>query len=211
MEGSRLHILCFVQRRSRATVEQLSRHMGLASATVRRHLDILQRDHLVTFQQVKKKTGRPQYTYYLTEEGQESLPKGYNRLLGGLLQELSYLSRAEVRNRSGADLLQALFQRMAQRTAVAAEQDPEHSFAERVAKAVAVLEQEKYQPEVEQLTDSVRIHLYNCPYRSVSLENPSICTYDHALLSAILGTSVRLEHCIRQEDECCCYVASIVA
>ena len=139
------------------------------------------------------------------------LPKGYDHLLGGLLQELSHLSRAEVGDRSGADLLHLLLQRMAHRTATAAEQNPEHSFSERVAKAVAVLEQEKYQPEVEQLTGFVRIHLHNCPYRSVSLENPFICTYDRSLLSALLGTSVRLEHCIRQEDECCCYVASTVA
>ena len=210
MEGSRSHILNLLQRQNRATVDHLSRYMDLASATVRRHLDILQRDHLVDFQQVKKKTGRPEYAYYLTEAGQESLPKDYDRLLGRLLQELSRLSQAEIGNRSGGDLLQLLFQRVAQRTAAAVERNPEDSFSERVAKAVAVLQQEKFQPEVEQMSGSVRIHFHNCPFRSVALDNGSVCAYDAILLSAILGTSVVLEHCFREEDGCCCYLASPV-
>ena len=54
MEGTRLGILTLLQRQS-ATVDQLRTELGLAAATVRRHLDILQRDRLVTFQAVRRK------------------------------------------------------------------------------------------------------------------------------------------------------------
>ena len=209
MDGPRLHILNILQRQNRATVDLMARELGLASATVRRHLDILQRDHLVAFGQVKKKTGRPEYTYYLTESGQESLPKEYGRLLGRLLQEMSSLSNVEVGNRSGEELLQLMFQRMALQTAARAGGEAQDSFSERVSRAVAVLQEEKFEPEIEEANGSLRIQLHNCPFRSVVMENGSICTYDGFVLSSILGTDVVLEQCVRQNDGVCCYMASI--
>ena len=70
MEGTRLGILTLLQHQT-ATVDQLSTKLGLASPTVRRHLDILQRDRFVTFQAVRRKQGRPEHAYSLTEEGHE--------------------------------------------------------------------------------------------------------------------------------------------
>ena len=211
MDGPRLHILNILQRQNRATVDLMARELGLASATVRRHLDILQRDHLVTFGQVKKKTGRPEYTYYLTESGQESLPKEYDRLLGRLLHEMSSLSNAEIGDRSGNELLQLMFQRMALQTAARTGGEAQDSFSERVSRAVAVLQEEKFAPEIEETNGSLRIQLHNCPFRSVVMENGSVCTYDGFVLSSILGTDVVLEQCVRENDGACCYTASIPA
>ena len=47
----------------------MAQAMGLASATVRRHLDILQRDHLVSWTEARRQTGRPHYVFFLTENG----------------------------------------------------------------------------------------------------------------------------------------------
>ena len=210
MEGSRLRILNLLQWHNQATVDGLSKHTGLASATVRRHLDILQRNHLVDFRQVKKKTGRPEYSYFLTEVGQESLPKGYDRLLGSLLQELSDLPRDEIGNSSGDELLQLLFQRIAQRTVDSAKDGVGESFTERLAKAVSILQEEQFSPEVEETDSSVYIYLRNCPFRSVALENDSVCGYDQHVLSSVLGTEVVRERCIRENNGSCCYVASKV-
>ena len=210
MEGSRPRILNLLQRHQHATVDQLSRHMDLASATVRRHLDILQRDQLVAYQQVKKKTGRPEYLYYLTEAGQESLPKGYDRILGHLLKEMSSLSQAEVGNRNGEDLLQLLFRRMAQQTAASKHMELQEPLTQRVASAVSILEEEQFQPEVEEVDGSFRILLRNCPFRRVALENQHVCEYDRAILSTILRTDVVREQCIRKGHDTCCYLASAV-
>ena len=209
MDGPRLHILNILQRQNRATVGLMARELGLASATVRRHLDILQRDHLITFGQVKKKTGRPEYTYYLTESGQESLPKDYSRLLGRLLHEMSSLSNAEIGDRSGYELLQLMFQRMALQTAARAGGETQDSFPERVSRAVAILQEEKFEPEIEETNGVLRIQLHNCPFRSVVMENDSVCGYDGLLLSTILGTDVVLEKCVRDDDGACCYRASL--
>ncbi|MSQ22351.1 MAG: winged helix-turn-helix transcriptional regulator [Dehalococcoidia bacterium] len=206
VDGPRLQILNLLQWHDRASVDQLSKAVGLASATVRRHLDILQRDHLIAFDQVKKKTGRPEYTYYLTDVGQESMPKDYGRLVGRLLQELSSLSPADVADHCGAELLKLLFQRMAFQTAARNQIAVDAPFPQRLAKAVAVLQQERFEPEVQEADGLVRILLHNCPFRSAALENGSVCTYDSLVLSTILGTGVSQEKCIHKNDSSCCYV-----
>ncbi len=210
MEGSRDRILGLLQRHNRATVEQLSRYMGLASATVRRHLDILQRDQLVIYEQVKKRTGRPEYTYYLTEEGREFMPKRYGRLLGGLLDEISGLRAADMEGRDGPELLELVFQRVAHKTVGdVAEWRSRSSPAERLEWLVAFMEAEQFQPEARIADGQVRIALYNCPFRSVAMIEPRVCEYDHAVMTAILGTEVSRVECISAGSDSCCYVASV--
>ena len=205
MEGSRLRILKLLQRHNRATVDWLSKEMGLASATVRRHLDILQRDQLVTFDQVKKKTGRPEYTYHLTEVGQETLPKEYDRLIVRLLNEISSISKSDSRNLDGTGVLNLAFQRMADRTLSEMSTNALTTTKHRLAAAVAFLEKEKFEPEMQETNGSVRILLHNCPYRSVALGNRAVCTYDHLVLSRILGSEAVQQGCIGANDDVCCY------
>ena len=59
--------------------------MQLAPATVRRHMDILEWDRLVDHTEVRKPTGRPQYSFHLTEKGHDSVTKDYSRLLNELV------------------------------------------------------------------------------------------------------------------------------
>lgn len=208
MEGSRLRILRLLQRQEHASVEQLSKEMELASATVRRHLDILQRDQLVSFAQVKKKTGRPEHTYYLTETGQETLPKDYSSLMSRLLEEMSSLSREEVSGLGGDGVVELAFQRMAEHTVERVTVGSSDSLHERIARATDVLEAEKFEPSVEESNGSVRISLHNCPFRAVALKTATVCAYDRLVLSSILGSDVKLEQCMRGGDEACCYVAT---
>ena len=207
MEGSRLRILRLLQRQEHASVEQLSKEMELASATVRRHLDILQRDQLVSFAQVKKKTGRPEHTYYLTEMGQETLPKGYSSLLSRLLEEMSSLSREEVSGLGGDGVVELAFQRMAEHTVERVSVGSSDSLQDRIAIATDVLKAEKFEPSVEESNGTVTISLHNCPFRAVALKTDTVCTYDRLVLSSILGNDVELEQCVRGGDEACRYVA----
>ena len=136
------------------------------------------------------------------------MPKDYGRLVGRLLQELSNLSSTDVAGQSGAELLQLLFQRMASQTVARTQISADAPFTQRLAKAVAVLQQERFEPEVQEADGSVRILLHNCPFRSAALENGSVCTYDSLVLSTILGAGVSQEKCIPKQDGACCYAFS---
>lgn len=208
VDGTRLRILNLLQKHGQATVDSLAESLGLAAATVRRHLDILQRDQLVTFIEVHKRTGRPEYSYYLTPAGQESLPKGYDRLLGLLLRELASLEDGALQGKSGREVMRLLLDRVACSLA-APFQRPGATPQERVAQLTALLRQYDFSPEVEQVEDVVRVHLHNCPFRSVALAEGDVCRLDRTLISSLVNGPVEVERCISTGAHSCSYVARL--
>ncbi len=105
MSVSRDNILTIIRQNNGVNVDGLAREMQLAPATVRRHLDILERDGLVDHSEVRKPTGRPQYSFHLTEKGHDSVPKDYSRLLNELVSDIKGMSSEALGGRSGDDLL----------------------------------------------------------------------------------------------------------
>ena len=209
--GTRLQILQLLQRQHRATVEQLAQGVELASATVRRHLDILQRDRLITYTPVKKRTGRPEYAYHLTERGQETLPKNYAHLLGSLFTELKSLGTEEIQGQNGTQVLEFALQRMSNRLVQQrAHEVNDEDQGSRLRVLVDLLQEGGFAPEVEQQPQgNLRIRLLNCPFRAVALGDETVCTFDHHLISTFLGARVTKEQCISDGSPACCYVASL--
>ena len=58
VDGTRQAIVALLQQSPVSTIEELAQELGMAAASVRRHLDILQRDRLVAYQVVRNKPGR---------------------------------------------------------------------------------------------------------------------------------------------------------
>src|SRR5690348_12301515 len=87
MQGTRERILEFVIRRREARVEELAEELAITPAAVRRHLDNLRADGLVTVRAVKQATGRPYYAYHATEAA-SPIPAAYADLLERTLRSL---------------------------------------------------------------------------------------------------------------------------
>ena len=210
MTGTRLRILQILQRNSTETVDGLSRAIGLASATVRRHLDILQRDGLVSFAEVRKKTGRPQHSFHLTDQGQEALPKGYDRMLGLIIGQLALLTSEDTKSRNGGQILLMVFQQLSEQVSRehAAEVDGK-DLEHRLHALMRLLQREKFSPEAEIIDGMLRIKLLNCPFRSTALQNNAVCAYDSTLISAVLNMDVRRCECIQDGHSCCTYSAYV--
>ncbi|MBI2965420.1 MAG: ArsR family transcriptional regulator [Chloroflexi bacterium] len=204
MGSTRQRILQIVQRRRTETVAGLARELGLAATTVRRHLDILQRDGMVQFGEVRKKSGRPEYAFSLTERGHESMPKGYDALLSGLLREFGELDARQIAGKTGAEAVEAVLTRLG-RAAALRYLDP-HAGG-RAAAAVRALREMEFEPQVQDGPNGTRISLSNCPFRSVALSDDAVCSFDSAMLEAILGTPVKRERCISRGHDCCEYLA----
>ena len=51
----------------------------------------------------------------------------------------------------------------------------------------------------------------NCPFRSVALQNKSVCTFDLNLISTMLDLNVEREQCIHDGDTGCTYTAVVAA
>ena len=205
MEGTRLRILQLLQKNGNATVEGLATGIGLAPATIRRHLDILQRDRLVGFNEVRKKIGRPEYSFYLTEDGQESLPKDYDRLLTMVVDEIGGLTSDDVRGSDGPQILHDVFTRISHKAASDSAIPIGQNFQNRVKSLVTLMDQQDFSPVLSVDGNAVELKLMNCPFRSVAMKNPSICSYDFHLISKVLDVDISRIESIRDGAGGCIY------
>jgi predicted ArsR family transcriptional regulator len=192
------------------TVEGLAKNIGLAQATIRRHLDILQRDRLVAFREVRKRTGRPEYSFYLTDAGQEALPKDYGHFLGMIVQELSLLTTGDMAARNGRQVLDLVFQRLS--AEVTSEYEDElagKDLPQRLSTLMGHLGEHNFSPEADMDGGTLRISLLNCPFRSVALQSKAVCSFDLNLISSMLDLDAHRAECIHDGDGGCIYTVPI--
>ena len=213
VEGTRQAILGILRRRDGVSVDALARELGLAGATVRRHLDVLLRDGLISVAQVRSGPGRPRYAFSITEAGAEAFPHHYIRLTRRLIEEIVTLSPAETAGRDGRELAELVFSKLADR--LAAECAPRvvgATLEERARSCAALLSEEGIDFEVDLhrpgagAPEQLRVLGRGCPCRRVALparaaapaagtpaEAPRAandCAHDRRLLRMLLGARV---------------------
>lgn len=206
MESTRHTILEILRRRRRLTVEELTRELGLAPATVRRHLDILLRDGHIAVDQVRRETGRPHYVFSLTDAGEELFPKHYVRLTNRLIQEIITLDPEETRGRTGAEIANLVFERMADRLADAyAARVRGDTLAERVESVTRVLAEEGIVFDIQPEGQSFLLIGHGCPCRKVvDADHTQVCAHDERLLRRLLQADVEYVEpsCLGGESYC---------
>lgn len=196
VEGTREEILGILRRRSGVTVEQLATELGLAGATVRRHLDVLLRDDYVSVTQERGGAGRPRYRFSLTELGADLFPHHYVRLTRRLLDEIVALDAEETSGRDGEQIAAVVFEKMADR--LAAEYAPRvtgGTLEERVRSAVELIAEEGLDFDLEAGEDGVRLLGRGCPCSrirglSVGDGNGLACDHDRRMLERVTGATV---------------------
>lgn len=193
METTRQLILNILRRRP-STVDELTRELGLAPATVRRHLDILARDGHIEVAQVRRKTGRPHYVFSLSESGEALFPKQYVRITNRLIGEIVGLSADETSGRDGVELAELVFDKMAQRLAQrVAPRVHGRSLAERARSTVEGLAEEGIVFDAEETADGLLLTGSACPCSKLGERRGRACVHDQRLLALLLGAEVTLE------------------
>src|SRR3990172_6311811 len=175
METTRQTILRILRRRQ-ATVAELTSELGLAPPTVRRHLDILSRDGHVDVSQVRRKTGRPHYLFSLSEAGEDLFPKHYVRITNRLIEEIIALQPEETANRSGSELADMVFEKMAHRLSqrIAAHIHGSE-LSERVQATTAALAEEGIMFDAEKSDEGYLLVGHGCPCPRVANGHVQVC------------------------------------
>lgn len=210
MESTRQTILEILRRRKQATIEELTRLLGLAPATIRRHLDILMRDSLVSVGQVRRETGRPHYIFSLTEAGEDLFPKSYIRLTNRLIEEIVNLDDSETRGRSGLELAELVFEKMAERMAQTyAPRVTGATLEERLEEVTNLLAGDGIVFEWRQGEGGYYLLGHGCPCRRVANAHAQICSHDQRLLATLLRAKVEpVEPATVNEETYCAYRVS---
>jgi len=198
LQRTRRSILEFLKQRGRATLEDLAQDAGIAPMSVRGHLNILERDGLIAYEEARGRVGRPRFIYSLTERGQDQFPKSYHTLCNRILDAIA--TTAEV---APVDLASKIAD------AWAAEHAPRlagKNFEEQLEALTAIRTEEGAMASLEKTTDGYLLHQQNCPASCVAARHPQvICTAEIGFMKRVLGATVERVCWIQKGDSTCSY------
>jgi predicted ArsR family transcriptional regulator len=195
-------VLDLLKRKGPQTVARLGAALGVSGVAIRRHLEALISDGLVTQTTVAGGRGRPAHVYALTEIGHDQFPRNYHQLAAQLL------TAAE--ERFGADALEALFEHRQQVLAeLYAARTRDRRLGELAAELAAIQDENGYMADWEQHgPDRYVVSEANCAIRCVAAAYPQACQHELALFRQLAGPAVEVQRIAHMQagDSCCAYV-----
>jgi predicted ArsR family transcriptional regulator len=198
-KSTRGQILLLLERRGRATVEELATALGITTMAVRLQLATLEADRLVSKQSRRKGRGRPSQIYMLTEEAQDALPKQYGLLADHLLEGMKQVNREQLllASFSAADTLARHYD------AQVADKDLDG----RMTETGRILEQQGVLAEWERKPNGQpdKLHIYGCPYFRVAQHHREVCAMEERFLGKLLDSEMKLQDCILDGAEHCVF------
>lgn len=172
------------------TASELGKALGLSAAGIRRHLDILLDESLISAQQRRpvggvRGRGRPAKSFALTDEGREHFGHDYD--------QLADMALAALRDEGGSEAIRALA-RARIRAIIAgvghAGDTPES--VEETARALAeAFDHNGYAATLRSAPGGVQICQHHCPVAHVAALHPELCEAEHQMIAELTGLHVQ--------------------
>lgn len=190
-KNTREHILDLLKKEVSLAVSELTERLHITHMAVRKHLTILEKDHLIQSVEIKQPMGRPLQMYSLTEKGEQLFPKNYESISVEFLRDIQELH--------GEETIQLLFDKREKRITneYKLKVQEKQNLSEKI-KELATLQNDKgYMTEVNQVDEhSYEMIEYNCPIYAVAKEFKIACRCETDMFKKVVGTE--------QVDRICC-------
>ena len=180
------------------TVVELSGRLKITRNAVRQHVVALENGGLLTRGNARPSGGRPEQLYVLTEAGKELFPRHYSWFAQLVVDSIKKESGAEVlRDRLGA-----------MGSGVARQLRSQHPGLEdrqqKVEQLSQIMENLGYNTTTSSPADGApAIEADNCIFHSLAMNDPEICQFDLALLSAFTDSEVDHQECMAKGGNVC--------
>lgn len=196
MVNIRQTVLETLSRAGPLRVQAIARQAHLSPTAMRYHLVLLEKDGLIASREVNSegKVGRPQLEYALAEAASERLPKKYAELASHLIDALAQAV--------GPKATRATLRAIGRRAAAGAGL-PRGSAERRFKRTTQFLNEHGYMARWCKSSDRWSLNICNCPFRQVALKHREVCDMDTAMIGALVGTPLRMTHCIAHDDGQC--------
>jgi predicted ArsR family transcriptional regulator len=197
LDTTRGQIVALLRREVR-TVDDLAHALGLTDNAVRAHLATLERDGLVTQVGVRRGTGagKPATLYELHPEAEPLFSRAYAPVLRAMLDAIA--------ERMSEQEAEALMRDVGRRLGAQLGRDVTGGLQARVHAAAALLSALGGEAYVEKGDDTLQLRGYGCPLSAAVTARAEVCHAVEALLTEVIGTTVR-EHCDRGVRPRCCF------
>lgn len=192
-------ILYRMKREGPVTAKILAEDFQLTTMGVRQHLQGLEEEGLVDFEDIKAKVGRPTRHWHLTQKGHRRFADRHSDLIIQMLDSVEELfgqdglSKVVVRRED-----QTFEQYQAQLAGV-------ENIAEKLQILTTLREREGYMAELHQDGEDFVLIENHCPICHAAQRCPSLCQSELAVFQRLLGNEYqvnRQEHIIAGERRC---------
>jgi len=198
MSETRREILLRIKQSGGATISEIARHLGISDEGARQHLIRLERQGWIARRPARTdggRSGRPASVYEISERGENLFPKRYDELSIALIDTvldlygpaavkaaLARVADAWVRDWETRLRGRTLEERLAMLTDYYVKSDP-----------FASIERNGHISLIER----------NCPFRSVAMARPYLCSITVNVLTRLLGYNVTRIRRFQDGDGCC--------
>jgi len=185
------------------SIDDLVTLLEISRTAVNQHIIGLERDRLIKKAIQQKSTGgRPGWTYQITDEGINRLPKQYSWFSELLLDTL--------KEELGSKKLEAYIKKVA--TALVPQlrgqlkgKDPK----EHIQQVAGILQSLGYQAHTEAAPTKKELPIltaHNCVYHDLAIKHPEVCAFDIALIEDLINRKVDHQECMAKGGQACRFV-----
>lgn len=199
MQDTKQKILSLLKMNGGLTTSDLSDMLGISATAVRRHLNTLEAQGLVSHRTEQRGMGRPSFIYELTASAANVFPQSYAAFATDVLEDLLEMD--------GPEKLDMLFQqRQEKRHRQYVSRASGETLSERVASLARLLDGEGRMTTWQQLDDGRFIlREHNCPILKVAEKFDQPCRCEIDLLQDTLQATVKRIGHIPDGDIACVY------
>lgn len=181
------------------TVQELTDALGVTATAVRQRLERLVELELIERKKESVGRGRPQFRYYLTQQGVRFASASYADLANALWQEVMELPNPQQRSR----VLRRVAKRMG--NSLKDSVPSTGNVEDRMFAAADALNRRKISAHVTAQGALPVLEVHVCPYPDLTEndDNRQLCEMEQEMLSEAIGQSVQLDCCrLDGHDHC---------
>jgi len=194
-------ILELLLKHSELNAQSLADLLQITPQAIRRHLNELESEGLVSYTSAVAGMGRPQHIYRLTKKGRDRFPVGYDQFTVSFLGTLAESLGKE-------QLQQVLAKQWQKKAETYRQQIGSGSLAEKIHRLAELRQAEGYITDwyaVEGTEDFIYTE-YNCAIASVAESFPAVCSHELEMFSTIFAKAVERTHWLVNGEHRCGYL-----
>lgn len=198
--STREYILQILKTKGALSTKELTDELGITVMAVRRHIQTLERDNLITAKTMRQSIGRPTAVYTLTQQAESFFPRKYHTLTLELLGELE--------DHFGEDAVETLFE--GRKNKMINKYDASmrgKDLSDQVALLANIQNENGYMVDWEQINEEEYvIKEHNCPIEQVAMKYQHACQCELQLFESLLDNAeVSRTDCLAKGGQRCTY------
>ena len=186
--GTRERVLGLLLEHGPATAATLSERLDVTPAGIRRHLDALLVEGVVSIREPRRRVvarGRPAKEYVLTDAGHAAGPSAYDELAIGALRFMSPEQVQAFADERGREL------------------EERYDTVDSPEALAVVLSEDGYAASVSEQGLGIQLCQHHCPVQHVAAEFPQLCDAETAAIGRLLNVHVQRLATIAHGDGVC--------